>query len=84
MSTTSKTFTARRRLSKMVPIDPENPDRGRHSVTTGYETGQVEITVDLQAIADQLAVRAMGSNRGISKFMAGAVVARVISRRKEA
>jgi len=49
----------------------------------GIEYGEIELLVDIEALAKDIGWRALVSKSGTSQLKGGAVIARVIKRRKE-
>lgn len=84
MTATGTFYGFRRQLRKRGIVELSNGEKSVRHVPDGYETADVEVTVDLGIIARQLATRAMGSKKGVSKYMHGAVVVRVINRKRDA
>lgn len=68
----------RRQLRKRVPVSESGT--GFTTVPDGYEEAVVDVDVDMAAIAKLLGSKAMGSKRGVSKYMNGLVTVRVVSR----
>lgn len=71
----------RRQLRKRVPVTGEG-HTGFTTIPDGYEVAVIECDVDLERIIRDLGTRAMSNSRGISKYMSGAVIVRVVSRAK--
>lgn len=70
----------RRELQKKVPGQLGSFSRA----PDGFEMADVEVAVDFAQIARQLGWRAMANKSGVSKYMGGAVVVKVLRRERVA
>jgi len=59
-------------------------EHGYSWVPDGFEVGDIEVIVDLAQIARHLGAQAMANKSGRSRYMQGAIIVNVLSRRKEA
>ncbi len=55
-------------------------DKHDRYLRTGIEDGEIEISVDVEALVKALGYKALKSKTGTSKLQQGAVVARVVKR----
>lgn len=72
----------RRELRKAVPLSTSTGS-GFTTEHNGYEFGDVEILIDPRALVNALGPKAMASKSGTSKLQGGAIVLKVIRRRRE-
>jgi len=81
-----KGHSSRRLYGPRVETVHEDQYGGHKSWTQpeiGIEYGEIELLVDVEALIHEIGFRAMMSKSGESKLKGGAVLARVIKRRKE-
>lgn len=57
--------------------------RGFTSIPDGFEHADIEVTADLDAIARELGLRAMGNKSGKTKYLHGLIVVTATNRRRE-
>lgn len=69
----------RRRLTRKT-----QSEHGFAWVPDGFEVADIEVVVDLAQIARHLGAQAMANKSGRSRYMKGAVIVNVLSRRKQA
>lgn len=69
-----------RELRKRAPL--EGGGTGFTTVPDGREISDIAVDIDFQEIARELGRKAMANKNGISKGLHGAVVVRVLSRKR--
>lgn len=72
----------RRNLTKRAPIDTSKGSIGYGTVPDGCEEADINLTIDLDAIAARLGLKAMKNKTGKAKMMNGLIVAQAVNRRR--
>lgn len=75
--TTAVYHNIHRNLSRWVKTE-----HGGSSESAGHEMLTIRVDVDMNALADRLGKQAAGNKSGVSKFLHGLIVVRVVERKE--